>query len=543
MNAVFKISINEKALISNLKMAFSTGTTWVTELLQNARRAGATKINIVLQPGENELLIWDDGQGIKDMQNLFSIAESGWDEPILSEEKPYGMGFLSCLSACEKVHIISRGQQVKVVTKDALAFDNIHVEPHPGVEGTFIRMDGVTNMPSVQFLKDAVKGFPVPVYLDQEKEPLDNVHAVDALDWAKTEVGLVHIPSLNSLFGIPTVYLQGLSIDAGFNSRFPDEHTVVHLDPTKFFGRLPDRASVIDPGKARLAIRSAIIKVYVERLHQKKLSMLAQGRAQEFVRSYGGACIAFCKELLNDVPFVPSKVITGPVDYLDCNSDNGVLGYASHPVSKQDIIDGTAKLFAGNNGGFDFNNMAHMAFILAKDGLIVDTDELDSGHWVHPYVHHLRDRGDVTISLSEQQTGFAIYGRFLTGQSVIPGDALTLNGTFEVGGIPVKMEATYDDAVYNEDNCTFYVPSTSNGDGIVCQASSYFEDGEYIEQAHIEDNTLFVRLVSEARNPNPAALLQQVLGDVGLGSYASFFGRSFIVSVTKNGQTSVSLTD
>ncbi|EGQ61188.1 hypothetical protein GGI1_05061, partial [Acidithiobacillus sp. GGI-221] len=97
MNVVLKINVNEKALISNLKMAFATGTTWVTELLQNARRAGATKIHIALQPEQKEFTIWDDGQGIKDMQNLFSIAESGWDEPIITEEKPYGMGFLSCL--------------------------------------------------------------------------------------------------------------------------------------------------------------------------------------------------------------------------------------------------------------------------------------------------------------------------------------------------------------------------------------------------------------------------------------------------------------
>ncbi|MBU2769496.1 hypothetical protein HAP94_25865 [Acidithiobacillus ferrivorans] len=549
MNAVVKINVNEKALLSNLKMAFATGTTWVTELLQNARRAGATQIRIVLKPELKVLTIWDDGKGIADMQNLFSIAESGWDETILSEEKPYGMGFLSCLFACEKVQINSNKQQVSVVTKDAIAFDDIHVVPHQMVEGTFIRMEGVTNMPSLQFLKDAVKGFPVPVYLDngpvyldRAKEPLNHAHAVHALDWAQTEVGLVHIKSLCITFRSPTVYLQGLPIDAGFHSRFPDEHMVVHLDPTKFFGRLPDRASVIDPGKARVAIQSAIIKVYVERLHQKKLEMLAQGQAQEFVHSYGGACLAYCKSLLNDLPFLPGNVITGFVNDLDCNSNNHVVSHGPNHVSKQAVIDGAVKLFSGScNGGYDHNNMAHMAFIDAQDGLLVATDGLDSEHWVHPYVHHLT--GEVCISLSEQQAPFAIYGRFMAGKSVILGDALTLSGTFDVGGVPVEMKANYDGAVFDEDKCTFYVPSESNGFGIVCQASSYVEDDDYNEQAYGEDNTLFTRLVSEARNPDPSLLLQHILGDAGLDSYASIVGHSFIVSVTAEGNVSVTLTD
>lgn len=541
MNAVVKINVNEKALISNLKMAFSTGTTWVTELLQNSRRAGATKIHIVLQPGQKEFSIWDDGQGIEDMQNLFSIAESGWDEPVLSQEKPYGMGFLSCLFACEKVQIISHKQQAQVVTKDALAFDNIHVEAHHGVEGTFIRMEGVTNMPSVQFFQSAVKGFPVSVYLDQSKEPLESIHAVDAtMDWAKTEIGLIHISNLRKRFYDPIIYLQGLPICAGFNSRYTDNNVIVHLDSEKFFGCLPDRASVIDPDKAMVTIKSAIIKLYVKQLHQKKVAMLANDQAKEFVERYGEICIAYCKELLNDIPFLPTCAIAGSIYDLDVNIDSTVLDRPSEPISMQAITEGTVKLFSGDGGSYDGENMPHMAFINAYDGVIVDAGKLDSKHWVHPYVHHLK--GNISIALSEQQPSIMIDGRFVCGEHAILGDVLTLRGSFEVEGILSEMITTYDNTVFDCNEQVFYVPSASNGYGAVRQASSYMDDNEYCGEAFDEDDTLFARLVSEARNQDPAALLRQLLLDLGLNRYNSLQEKTFQVTIDEDGAIKVALT-
>lgn len=536
MNAVVKITVNEKALISNLKMAFSTGTTWVTELLQNARRAGATKIHIVLQPEQKEFSIWDDGQGIEDMQNLFSIAESGWDEPTRCQEKPYGMGFLSCLFACKVVHIISHKQQVKVVTKDAVAFDDIHVEPHLGVNGTFIRMEGVTNMPTVQFLQSAVKGFPVQVYLDQGKEPLKSIHAVDAMDWDKTEIGLVHITRLNCTFHKPTVYLQGLPIYAGSRTAYADQNVIVHLDPTKFFGRLPDRESVIDVDKAGVTIKSALIKLYVEKLHAKKMEMMANGLAKEFVKEFGEVCLSYCKDLLNDVPFLSTHAMTGTVCSLDINTDNRVTDIPTDAISKNSIVDGTVKLFSGDNGNYDTENMPHMAMIEAFGGIIVDTGLLDSKHWVHAYVHHLE--GDVSIALSDQQAPIMIHGRFVHKNAIV-GDVLTMGATFEVNGVLKELITTCEETVFAEP--VFYVPSASNGYGAVSQASSYVDDDVYCEEARDEDDTLFTRLLSEARNPDPAALLQQLLLDLGSIQYSSLKEKSFLVAIGEDGSIKVTL--
>ncbi len=540
MNAVVKITVNEKALIGNLKMAFATGTTWVTELLQNARRAGATKIHIVLHPDRKEFSISDDGHGIEDMQHMFAISESGWDEHILNQERPYGMGFLSCLFACENIHIISRKHEAKVITKDALAFDNIAVEPHPGVEGTFIRMQGAANMPTVQFLQSAVKGFPVPVYLNQDNDPLESDHAVDAMHWAKTEIGLVHIRNLRDTFHNLKIYLQGLPIHAGFGTRYNGEDAVmVHLDPEKFYGRLPDRASVIDPDRAMLSIHSAIIKLYAERLRQVKVGMLAHNLGQEFVRRYGTICLHYCKDLLNDVPYLPNAVVTGYVADLDINLDNSVTDMPTNPVPMNTVADGTVKLFSGDDGSYDTENMPHMALIKALDGIIVDTAKLDSEHWVHPYVHHLKN--DISMALSERQPPILFDGRFVCSEDIVLGDTLTLGGSFEVGGVLTEIITTYDETVFDSKEQTFYVPGASNGYGAVRQASNYLDDGDYCEDAFEDDDTLFGRLVSEARNPDPAALLLQLLLDIGLKRYNTLKEKSFLVTVGEDGAIKVIL--
>ncbi len=71
------------------------------ELIANARRAGATRIDIStrdLSPPDGhrfEVTIRDDGRGIADPAVLLSFGESGWNEKLARSENPAGMGLLS----------------------------------------------------------------------------------------------------------------------------------------------------------------------------------------------------------------------------------------------------------------------------------------------------------------------------------------------------------------------------------------------------------------------------------------------------------------
>ncbi|MXW21381.1 MAG: ATP-binding protein [Gammaproteobacteria bacterium] len=69
------------------------------ETLQNARRAGATRVRITLTGGEEarplEITVTDDGTGIVDPAVLLSFGENGWNEGLVRREDAAGMGFLS----------------------------------------------------------------------------------------------------------------------------------------------------------------------------------------------------------------------------------------------------------------------------------------------------------------------------------------------------------------------------------------------------------------------------------------------------------------
>jgi len=88
----------------------------LTEVLQNARRAGAKRVEVTT--GGSKLTITDDGCGVEDMQHLLGLSDTGWDENVQSNELPAGMGFYA-LAPLGKVTVTSRGRRV---TLDMEAF-------------------------------------------------------------------------------------------------------------------------------------------------------------------------------------------------------------------------------------------------------------------------------------------------------------------------------------------------------------------------------------------------------------------------------------
>ena len=70
-----------------------------TELIQNSRRSGATRVAVVAEAIEQDqasaairVTVSDDGNGIADPAVLLSFGESGWDQDTAQREDPAGMG-------------------------------------------------------------------------------------------------------------------------------------------------------------------------------------------------------------------------------------------------------------------------------------------------------------------------------------------------------------------------------------------------------------------------------------------------------------------
>jgi len=87
-----QVRINEEGTLRNQRYAFTDKFTLISELMQNARRAGAGRIEIDYDEKSKMLCVIDDGCGIADFQKLLTFNESGWDPATWVEERPFGIG-------------------------------------------------------------------------------------------------------------------------------------------------------------------------------------------------------------------------------------------------------------------------------------------------------------------------------------------------------------------------------------------------------------------------------------------------------------------
>lgn len=81
---------------------------WI-EVLQNARRAGATVIAISIEESTPQadfctVTVEDNGSGITDFQTLVTLGHSEWAEETQAIEDPAGMGFFSLCHSDVEVH-------------------------------------------------------------------------------------------------------------------------------------------------------------------------------------------------------------------------------------------------------------------------------------------------------------------------------------------------------------------------------------------------------------------------------------------------------
>lgn len=138
----------------------------IIELLQNARRAGATKVAITNKDGW--VTVKDNGQGISDFAKLLDLGGSGWDETCEKSEDPAGVGIF-CLAPRE-VTIRSRGKFV-TITEEGWSGTPAEVttDPEPVRKGTVLRFHDEPWQPDMVNTHSAFSG--MQVIVDSKKCP------------------------------------------------------------------------------------------------------------------------------------------------------------------------------------------------------------------------------------------------------------------------------------------------------------------------------------------------------------------------------------
>ena len=146
------------------------------ELLQNARRAGASTVAVstIGRAGDRLLHIVDDGHGIADPASIVTLGRSGWSDTIARREDPAGMGVFSLAGRDDIIRSWSQAAyQGGCAHIPASAWESsrpIAISPDPIGRGTAIsiRMDSAWEDEVLPALSHVARHYPLPVTFDGE---------------------------------------------------------------------------------------------------------------------------------------------------------------------------------------------------------------------------------------------------------------------------------------------------------------------------------------------------------------------------------------
>lgn len=217
-----------QAAISKVGRLFNgTVSDVLNELFQNARRAGASLVEVEMLDlaGHSTLVIRDDGRGIDDPAALVTLGHSGWDATIAQREDPAGMGMFSL--AGHRVEIRSHssvaGQGWRVIiTPDAWESSaELMVEPFEHAGGTELLVD----MPEAwerhidQAIARAARHYPVPVrYQGTVLAQADWLEGAAHIElWRGSRIGVFKGHSRDSTLH-PRINFHGLTVPCGMPS-------------------------------------------------------------------------------------------------------------------------------------------------------------------------------------------------------------------------------------------------------------------------------------------------------------------------------------
>lgn len=397
------LNFNTEALKQSLRFAFANDTTVVQELVQNARRAGASKVWIktaTSEDGVSQISVIDNGKGLENFQVLLSVATSGWDDKVCKQEGPYGLGFLSCLYAGTHVDVVSQGKILRIDQEGALSDEVFHVEPFEGelANGatTSVTIYGV-NLHKIQgAVVNMFRGYPIEVEFD------GNIIArPDAVDesFIDTAVGKIKCVGYTYEPRNFRVYLQGFMVEDEKTRYFSSDHDVVHLDPMKYFGKFPDRDVVINQKEMIEEVKKERVGLYRQMLLKAKEQM----QPLEFMTRYHKVAEALdMLEVFNDIDVIPQSFLAEitelpheTVSWMECYFLS--KGEPHKAITRKEIEDGSiavTHLVPFEAEGDDQHALRWVyAYASKARSLVV---RLHGDHWIHQLIQ-IQDETEVTV--------------------------------------------------------------------------------------------------------------------------------------------------
>lgn len=523
------LKVNQQALIKNLEFAFSNSSTYLTELFQNSRRAGASQLIVDWDEATETLTIVDNGCGVDNFQKLLTVAESGWSQPVIENESPFGMGYLSCLFAADHVSVESRGKKMSFATGDALNFNDISIVTSSNFAGSGTRMilqggkivqqmksntARISNEDfSLRTIKNLVAGYPVPLKFNGTEVPRPHALNEPSLKFFDTPVGQMSISGMNEgsyyyFTQYACVYLQGIRVYSGTGTT----KIVVHLDSQRYFGRLPDRDKLVDHETAMHEISEAYTQAWRDHLEAEFLRL----GENEFIDLYYHAARNVHPEIFNRMNVLPGEHVRQAhcLHSLSINGDeNNPVNTVKYNLCRKAIESGEiaiAALASPHEG-----NIPAWVYAMKKEVMIL-CHSLPKGHWAEPYVLDLDDMGEVEIRTNGAGDSGSFYGNYVSGDIVLC-ESYTIKLTVNNLDLSVDVDDMGMFVSNMEGDGTFYIPAQESSGDSVAQASSYSREYDTLDtDAREEDSDELSQIISLLRGSSVATVFKERICTAGI---------------------------
>lgn len=569
VNQQVAISINQNKLLSNLEYSFTKHATVLGEIIQNANRAGATKVEFdVLEDGT--LVVTDNGKGISDFQNLFTIAESGWDQEIVTKEKPFGMGFLSALYACKKISIISNGMALNADTAEILAGQAFQVKViekstqlPKSKTYTKIYMHGFSldQESIVKTLKNIAFGFPIDVIVAGEALPAPHrymagdqfieVKGIGKICVKQIDQSKIHHASSYIDF---VAYLQGQPVlihtpRTSYKRYAADCHDldIVHLDSLIFTGRLPDRDVLVNEAEAITKISNAINDIKVAKLAELKSKDMAKFATREVFShaiALKGGFELYCDEA---VPFPNYNFDNIDPIQPSCfgEHDKNLYQTKDMPISYEALVAGTVNLCTINDmAAYEESNAPAWVFA-QKLGWQLFSVYFGSHyknvnhelHWSNSHIHELESQ-DINVSINnEHKRQLVALDDWEFIPTVVLCDSYSLSYTDKKGK---THEVTVDDkAVLTIDGLLLMPKNERDVHSCVLQGGAYANESDFLEDLYDRDGNTLALAVEMMRSGDEVKALESLINGLNLQAYAQYEGIKYEMTIDSKGNVTL----
>ncbi|HCV03032.1 MAG TPA: hypothetical protein DG048_10330 [Pseudoalteromonas sp.] len=368
-----QLSINAQKTIQNFSSVMTDSSKVISELIQNSRRAGATRIDINFDMDSNTLQIQDNGTGVSKFENLITLSDSGWSDAARSIENPFGMGFFSTLFAAKQVVIESSGKSLIIDTATALNFEDIG-QPTDSAscpnEGTRITLIDFNKDGSDYSIQDKVSDLAlfssVDIYFNGELQ--ENKLALHLLEkeYETIETPYGTLVCKHKFSNKIAIVCQELRV--GKHKSFSNYlflNNSVQL-------RMPDRDAIINAEMFEKEVDKWLDAYWANKLEELRNDLQDD---IAFVEKHFRAIIRYSKTLLNDIDYLPSVAFSStPV--LSCRD---MISDSPYEVLKREEV--ADKIIYSDYDMWNKGILAHHFFHFSN-ALMLNT-QLDPNHWIY----------------------------------------------------------------------------------------------------------------------------------------------------------------